>query len=281
MCAYYIRFLQKFSYIAGPLHDLTKKNVKFVWSKRENNAFEKLKDTLISEPVLVLPDLSKPFEVQCDACGHSLGAVLLQEGHAIAYESRRLNEHKKNLGIYKKELLAILHALATWKHYLLGTPFILRTDHQSLKYFLTQTKLSDKQMRWANFLSQFHFHIAHIAGKHNQVADALSRRPQVNAVSIATHNDLSSMVDEYATDPHFKDVISAIALGKKEEPFSIQDGYLLYGNRLCVTQALREKVMFESHAPPYAGHRGIQATLKGIEMYFYWPTMNQDVPDYV
>ena len=145
-----------------------------MWCKKENNAFEKLKGKIISELVLVLSDLSKPFEVQCDACGHSLGAVLLQEGHAIAYKSRRLNEHKKNLGIYEKGLLAILHALDTWRHYLLGTPFILHTDNQSLKYFLTQTKLRDKQMRWANFLSLFHFHIAHIAGKHNQVADALS-----------------------------------------------------------------------------------------------------------
>ena len=77
------------------------------------------------------------------------------------------------------------------------------------------------------------------------------------------------MIDEYAMDPHFKDLMSTIALGKKEEPFSVQDGYLLYGNRLCVTQALREKVMFESHVFPYAGRRGIQASLKGIEMYFY------------
>ena len=84
-----------------------------------------------------------------------------------------------------------------------------------------QTKLSDKQMRWANFLSQFHFHIAHIASKHNQVADALSRRPQVNAVSIATHNDLSTMVDEYAIDPHLKDVMSALALAKREKPFNV------------------------------------------------------------
>ena len=142
-----------------------------------------------------------------------------------------------------------------------GTPLILRTDHQSLKYFLTQTKLGGKQMRWANFLSQFHFHIAHIAGKHNQVANALSPRPQVNMVSIAAHNDLSSMIDEYAMDPHLRDVMSNIALGRKEEPFSVQDDYLLYGNRLCVTQALHEKVMFESHAPPYPGHRGVQATL--------------------
>ena len=56
----------------------------------------------------------------------------------------------------------MMHALDSWKHYLLGNPFIIRMDHQSLKYFMTQTKLSDKQMRWANFISQFHFHIAHI-----------------------------------------------------------------------------------------------------------------------
>ncbi|MCO5552192.1 hypothetical protein L7F22_005704 [Adiantum nelumboides] len=94
--------------------------------------------------------------------------------------------------------------------------------------------------------------------KHLQVADALSRRPKVNAMSIATHNDLSSMIDEYAIDPDFKDVISAIALGKKEEPFTLEDGYLLHGNRLCITHSLREKVMYESHAPPYAGIEGFK-----------------------
>ena len=93
----------------------------------------------------------KPFEVNCDASGECLGAVLLQEGHAIAYESRRFHPQEQVLGIYEKELLAVMHALDSWKHYLLGNPFIIRTDHQSLKYFMTQTKLFDKQMRWANF----------------------------------------------------------------------------------------------------------------------------------
>ncbi|MCO5580733.1 hypothetical protein L7F22_034603 [Adiantum nelumboides] len=281
MCAYYRRFIEKFSLIAGPLHDLTKKNVKYVWTERKQEAFDKLKQKIISQPVLVLPDLSKPFEVQCDACGDCFGAVLLQEGHAIAYESRRLSSDEQILGIFEKELLAVLHALDSWKHYLLETPFILRTDHQSLKYFMALTKLSNKQMRWANFLSRFNFHIAHIADKHNQVADALSRWPKVNAVSIAIHNDLSSMIDEYAIDPDFKDVISAIALGKKEEPFTLEDGYLLHGNRLCITHSLCEKVMYKSHAPPYAGHRGIQSTLRAIEINFYWPTMKRDIPDYV
>ena len=123
-------------------------------------------------------------------------------------------------------------------------------------------------MRWANFLSQFNFHIVHIARKHNQVVDALSQRPQVNAISIASHNDLFKMIDEYAIDTDFKVVMPAIAMGKNEEPFHLKDGYLLYGNRLCVTHNMGGKVMYESHAPPYEKHRGLQATIKGAKMYF-------------
>ena len=75
--------------------------------------------------------------------------------------------------------------------------------------------------------------------------------------------------------------MSVIALGKKEELSNVEDGYLLYGNWLCVTHALHDKVMYESHAPPYVGHRGIQATLKETELYFYWPTMKKDITAYV
>ncbi|MCO5575828.1 hypothetical protein L7F22_029633 [Adiantum nelumboides] len=89
------------------------------------------------------------------------------------------------------------------------------------------------------------------------------------------------MVHEYATDPNFCDVMSAIALGKTQESYVVQDGYLLYGSWLCVTKSLREKVMYESHAPPYAGHRGIQATMNAIETYFFWPTMKKNIQEYV
>ncbi|MCO5601770.1 hypothetical protein L7F22_055895 [Adiantum nelumboides] len=91
-CAYYRRFIEKFSLIAGPLHDLIKKNVKYVWTEKRQQAFDTLKHKLISQPVLALPDLSKPFEVQCDACDDCLRA---QEGHAIACESRRLNSNEQ------------------------------------------------------------------------------------------------------------------------------------------------------------------------------------------
>ena len=137
----------------------------------------------------------------------------------------------------------MIHALNTWKHYLLGTPFIIRTDHQSIKYFMIQTKLSDKQMRWANFLSQFNFHIAHIAGKNNQVADALSRRPLVNAITIAHHNDLTAMIDDYTNDEDFVSIMATISNNLPHEPYSLKDGFLLHGSRLCITKNLRDKVM--------------------------------------
>ncbi|MCO5597114.1 hypothetical protein L7F22_051189 [Adiantum nelumboides] len=82
-----------------PLHDLTKKKAKYVWTPKENTAFMQLKAKLMTQPLLVLPDLKKPFEVHCDACGDSIGAVLSQEGHPIAYESRRLNSQERGLGV--------------------------------------------------------------------------------------------------------------------------------------------------------------------------------------
>ena len=87
MCSYFRRFIEKFFIIAGPLHDLTKKWVKFQWTTGENSAFNELKQRFMTRPLLVLPHLSKIFEVHCDACGNSLGVVLSQEGHPMAYES--------------------------------------------------------------------------------------------------------------------------------------------------------------------------------------------------
>ena len=87
----------------------------------------------MTQPLLILLDLKKTFEVHCDACGESLGTVLSQEGHPIAYESCHLQGQEKTLGIYEKVLLAMIHVIDVWKHYLLGTLFIICTDHQSIK----------------------------------------------------------------------------------------------------------------------------------------------------
>ena len=97
LCSYYKRFIRHFSEIAASLHNLTQKGVKFRRDFKEKQAFHHLKEKLSTQPVLILPDLRKPFVVQCDACGHSLGAVLMQDGHVVAYESRILLPTEKSL----------------------------------------------------------------------------------------------------------------------------------------------------------------------------------------
>ena len=120
-------------------------------------------------------------------------------------------------------------------------------------------------MRWANFLSMFHFHFMHTPGNKNVVADALSRRPRVNAVTTIHHEDLSSMPELYEKDEDFKEVWAALQEGKSAPSFSIRDGYLYHNQAICVVTGLRTKVMSESHAPPYAGHRGIMSTTSALE----------------
>ena len=205
----------------------------------------------------------------------------MQDGHVVAYESRVLLKAEKSLQIYEKELLAVIHALSTWKHYLLGADFIVQTDHQTLRYFLTQAKLSEKHMRWANFLSMFHFQILHVDGKKNVVADALSRKPQVSAVSIVFHDELDLMKEQYAQDEEFCRVFDTLSSGERHNHYSLSDGFLLMHGKLCVTKEMRAKVLVESHAPPYAGHRGIDATVKALEAFFYWPTLRRDADDFV
>ena len=98
---------------------------------------------------------------------------------------------------------------------------------------MTQTKLSNKQMRWENFLSdQFNFHIAHIARKHNSVSNALSRRPMVNAITIAHHNDLTNMIDDSVNDEDYVSIATNISNDLPHEPYSLKDGFLLHGSGL-------------------------------------------------
>ncbi|MCO5606678.1 hypothetical protein L7F22_060867 [Adiantum nelumboides] len=182
---------------------LTQKGVPFSWGITLVIGFQTLKDKMTTGPVLILPDLQKLFEVYCDACGRSLGAVLMQEGRVIAYESRMFSEPEMTAQIYEKELLVVIHALTQWRHYLLGADFTVFTDHQSSRYFLSQKQLSEKQMRWANILSQFHFQIVHVQGQKNVVADALFRKPLVQAISAIHHSTFKDMVDQYATDTDF------------------------------------------------------------------------------
>ena len=100
----------------------------------------------------------------------------MQEGHPVAYESRKLNSTERRYSAQEKELLAIVHCLRTWKHYLLGSKFLVKTNNSAASHILTQSKLSAKQARWKEFLAEFDMEIEYRSGRTNRVADALSRR---------------------------------------------------------------------------------------------------------
>jgi hypothetical protein len=97
---------------------------------------------------LALPDFTLPFVLECDASGEGIGAVLMQGVHPIVFKSRKLSQPERLYSIYDKEMLAIMHALTKFRQYLVGSKFMVKTDHNSLKYFLEQKDLSERQQKW-------------------------------------------------------------------------------------------------------------------------------------
>ncbi|WVZ85090.1 hypothetical protein U9M48_032047 [Paspalum notatum var. saurae] len=182
LAGYYRRFIKDFSKTAKPMTSLTKKNAKYLWSSNCEEAFQTLKKLLTSAPVLAQPDVTKPFDVYCDASGNGLGCVLMQEGRVIAYASRQLRKHEANYPTHDLELAAVVHALKIWRHYLLGNTCHIYTDHKSLKYILTQPELNMRQRRWLELIKDYDLEIHYHPGKANVVADALSRKAHCNLI---------------------------------------------------------------------------------------------------
>lgn len=156
LTGYYRKFIKDYGKIAKPLTELTKKN-NFVWGKEALVAFKLLKQIMTTPPVLGLPDFSVPFEVECDAAGRGIGAVLMQKRQPIAFFSKALSDGNLTKSVYEKELMALVLAIQHWRHYLLGKPFVVYTDHKSLKHFLQQRVTSPDQQCWLAKLLGYQF----------------------------------------------------------------------------------------------------------------------------
>jgi hypothetical protein len=189
LTGYYHRFIPDFSRIAKPMTELLKKGVKFVWSEACDKAFHTLREHLTSAPVLTQPNMTKLFEVFCDASGTDLGCVLMQENRVIAYASRALRPHKKNYPIHDLELAAVIHALKIWRHYLIGNHCNIFTNHKTLKYIFTQSDLNMRQRRWLELIKDYDLEVHYHPGKANVVADALSRK-HCNYVTLEPYNEV-------------------------------------------------------------------------------------------
>ena len=134
--------------------------------------------------MLALPNHTKVFEVHTDASNFAIGVVLMQDRHPIAFESRKLNDIERRYTVQENEMTTIVHCLRTWRHYLLGSYFIVNTDNIATSHFQTQKKLSPKQARWQDLLVEFDYTLEYKPRNANHVADALSRKTKLAAMTI-------------------------------------------------------------------------------------------------
>ena len=146
---FYRKFINKFSELAAPLNGLLKKDKTFDWTPECQTSFETLKQQFTAEPVLMMPDQSRPFQIEADASKYASRAVLTQmdsngNRHPVAYFSNTFNDTERNYEIYDRELLGIICALEEWHHYIQGSGHttIVHTNHQNLTYFKSAQKLN-------------------------------------------------------------------------------------------------------------------------------------------
>jgi len=184
-CNYYRLFIKDYATTAMPLNNLTRKGVNFQWTDQENNAFIALKAKFEQDQVLANYDPDRETRLEPDASGWATGGVLSQKDEIsgwrpIAFFSAKHNPAECNYDIHDKELLAIVKCMKEWHSELRGLsrPFEILTDHKNLEPFTVKKTLTERQVRWSEFLSQFNFQLSHRPGKDATVPDALSRREQ-------------------------------------------------------------------------------------------------------
>jgi len=320
LCNYYRRFVKDFAKIAKPLHNLTRKNIKFLWTNECENAFKELKKRLITSPILLHPDITKPFIVECDASNYAIGAVLSQRDkdnnlHPVAYYSRSLLNAEINYTITDKELLAIRDAFIAWRHLLLGAKYQITvyTDHRNLIYTLGGKVANQRQHRWYLFFQEYNFIIKYRQGNKNGKPDSLSRRPDYiknnteekpeNILDIKNVKEipcfvsivsdlLERIIDATKSDATAEDIRLYFSPQnvkndmsykpfRKMEKFKIKDNLIFYNNLVYIPEVLRLEILTKYHEKPAAGHLGIKRTLELITRNFWWPKIKEDVTKYV
>ncbi|KAK1611876.1 hypothetical protein QYE76_035549 [Lolium multiflorum] len=286
LAGYYRRFVEGFSSIARPMTQLLKKDRKFEWTDKCEESFQQLKSRLTTAPILIMPDIAKPFDVYCDASKTGLGCVLMQEGKVVSYLSRQLKQHEQNYPTHDLELAAVVLALKVWRHYLMGNRCEIYSDHKSLKYIFTQKELNMRQRRWIELIKDYDMEIHYHPGKANVVADALSRLPcQLNSMlateqpslhqefeqfrlelvsegflaSIELQPTLVGQIKEAQKDNASIDGIKKQIAAGKAPGFTVDEaGVLWYKERLCVPSDsdLKQVILQEAHDTLYSIHPG-------------------------
>ncbi|KAI2642436.1 Transposon Tf2-8 polyprotein [Labeo rohita] len=279
---FYRQFIMDYSTITAPLTSLLRgKPKQLIWNPAAHEAFERLKTTFSTAPVLHHPDPEHPFTVEVDASSIGVGAVLSQAVgdssvlHPCAFFSRKLSPAEQNYDIGNRELLAIKLALEEWRHWLEGAthPFTIITDHKNLQYLREARRLNPRQARWALFLTRFNFTITYRPGSKNVPADALSRQFSPEATS-----DPETIIpSELIVSPIIWDLDQAIQQATLQEPAPPE----CPEGKTYVPLSQRQILLGTAHGTPGSGHPGSSRTLSLTQSRYWWPSMHQDTIRYV
>jgi hypothetical protein len=236
-----------------------------------------------SAPILSIPDFTKPFAIETDASNNGIGAVLLQQGHPLAFISKPLGPRTQGLSTYEKEYMAILFAVEQWRVYLQLAEFIIYTDQKSLVHLNEQRLHTMWQQKVFTKLLGLHYRIIYKKGSDNRVADALSRRPHTSeesclALSTVVPQWCDDVIAGYSSDPQAQSYIEQLVLSPNSvSNFSYQNGLLRYKNRLWLgnNKELQLRVIQAMHTSALGGHSGMPVTYRRIRHLFAWKASNK------
>lgn len=285
LVGWYRRFIGNAAELLAPLTDLMRgeSKGKIDWTEQAEEAFINTKRALVSPAILAPPDYTQPFRIYTDASLVAGAAVLtqIQEGQekVIAFHSVKFSSAQRNYSATERECLAVISGVEKFRPYIDGVPFVVVTDHSSLRWLQNLKEPHGKLARWAVRLQAFDITFIHRPGKLMAVPDALSR-----AV------DLIEMTAETSTKDVWYNRTYAGAKTDSAQHYKVENGILYRRRKICVENGdrlwviclPREKITDAIHeAHDKQSHIGFWKTMKAIKNLYYWPSMHADVFEYV
>uniref|UniRef100_A0A8R1DTV6 RNA-directed DNA polymerase n=2 Tax=Caenorhabditis japonica TaxID=281687 RepID=A0A8R1DTV6_CAEJA len=305
------RFIRNFSGIASPLHQLTEKDKEFIWTDKHQAAFETLKASLLSPPILIGPNLSKPFIIETDASLIAVAGVLLQRNdadqlQAIAFASRKLNKAERNYPPIEAEALAIVFSLQHFRQYILGTHVQVVTDHKPLTSLLRRKDLNGRLQKYQLSIQEYDLEIIYRAGKANVIADALSRyfkdevkepKTTVYSTQLQINKSPISLTEIKSAQQNTEWIRQAVVAIQDQHStrkglawrrrFQLVDGTLRTRAKnpsrtmpfvIPRNHPVKTKIIQRFHGSPmHSSHLGAAKTTALISQMFHWPNIKEDV----
>jgi len=281
LSGYFRRFINQYTKTAYPLTQLTRKDIDFNWGLDQQTAFNSLKNSLLTEPVLSIFDPKKEIFLHTDASKIGIGAILTQKdsnGHekVIAYYSRRLNRHEEEYGVTQQECLAVVDSVDHFHVYLHGQQFTIISDHSALQWLFRIKEPKGRLYRWSIRLSVYNYKIVHRKGTSHHAPDALSRAPSetedITRHSITMHLTTTELVAAQ------KDMTTE---GIRQ--LDTRDGIITLKRRgvhkALVPESLRIKLLKQLHDDH--NHPGVIKTTRLLSQHYWWPNMAKDIGKHV